>query len=239
MNNKGFFLFVVLLFFSLSVLSGCIINKSSIDNNGGTESGKADIFFKPGEMIRISGQLEFSLQNLSILPHIQLLNQEARFESLPHIYFHPEQQTIIRIREDGNTVYTSVEMVDSTNYEVAWIVEKTDQEKHTNAPYTIDINDSKIYPKSSEMSFALINLFVSNISKSELHVSQLSHSLQTASGELLAIDSILSETVLINAPDITLKPGESKQVQWLALVPSDSSSLILTVEERKIEWKRS
>jgi hypothetical protein len=238
MNNK-FFLFVVLLVFSLSVLSGCVINKSSIDNKGGTESDKANVFFKPGEMIRISGQLEFSLQNLSILPHIQLLNHEARFESLPHIYFHPEQRTIIRIREDGNTVYTSVEMVDSKNYEVGWIVEKTDQEKHTNAPYAIDIHESKIYPKSSEMSFALINLSVSNISRSELHVSQLSHSLQTASGELLTLDSILSETVLINAPDITLKPGESKQVQWLALVPSDSSSLILTVEERRIEWKRS
>jgi hypothetical protein len=239
MNNKGFFLFVVLLVFGLSTFSGCIFNKASINSNGATEASLAGVFFKPGEMIRISGQLEFSLQNLSILPHIQLLNHEAKFESLPHIYFHPDQQSIIKIQEDGNTVYTSVEMVDSNNYEVAWIVEKTDQEKHTNAPYTIDIHESKIYPKSPAMSFALINLFVSNISRSELHINQLSHSLQTASGELFALDSILSETILINSPDITLKPGESKQVQWLALVPSDSSSLILTVEERKIEWKRS
>jgi hypothetical protein len=232
--KKGFYniAFFVLFVFLLSQLGACTQNKPKPNENN------TDLpVFQTGEAVIIPKTLELVLQNISISPFIPIQDQESSYETLPHVYFNRDHFSIVRYEKDGNSIFTSIEKENSPNYEVGYIVEKNTSTKHTNAPYALDPSESKLYPIDPQNSFLIARLSIVNPGNKPFDLNNLDLKLEMEDQSILLFDKLLSDTILINPPNMILKPKESTIIQILALVPSGTKHCYIQAYERKIEWK--
>jgi hypothetical protein len=229
--GKGFCSIVFFVLF-ISLFGACTkTSQKAIENNSDLP------IFQAGEAVLIPKTLELILQNVSISPFIPIQDQESSYQTLPHVYFNRDHFSIVRYEKDGNSVFTSIEKENSSNYEVGYIVEKTSSNKHTNAPYALDPNENKLYPKDSQFSFFVARFSISNPGNKPFDLNELDLKLEMEDQSILLFDKLLSETILLNPPNQILKPKESTVIQILALVPSNTKKCFIQAYERKIEWK--
>lgn len=233
--RKGFYgiAFFVLVVFLTSQFGACSKSKPKPNENN------LDLpVFQAGEAVLIPKTIELILQNISISPFIPIPDQESSYQTLPHVYFNRDHFSIVRYEKDGNSVFTSIEKENSPNYEVGYIIEKNSSTKHTNAPYALDPKESKLYPKDSQNSFLIARFSLVNPGNKPFDLNDLDLKLEMEDQSILLFDKLLSDTILVNPPNLVLKPKESAIVQVLALVPSNIKHCFILAYERKIEWKQ-
>ncbi len=229
MRMLSFFLIFLLLVNSFA-FSGCKNNTSDT-----TDPKDSVTYHQPGELIKIRGQMEFKLQEAKLNPFIQMNTKDDTIYSLPHIYFNSNEQSIIHITEE-TTMLTSIETLNSPNYEVGYIVERNDSDKPTNAPYSMDIEQSRLYPIHPNHAFFIITLEIKNTNNKDLNLEELELMIEWDETNQKKVEFLLAQTIFIDAPGI-LEPSSSALVRWVTTVPSDVSSVILYIEGRKIAWQ--
>jgi hypothetical protein len=226
--------FVVFFILFISLLGACNKPNKNPDN-----TPPSIPVFQVGESILIPKTLELVMQNVSIAPFIPIMDMESSYQTLPHVYFDRDHFSIVRYENDGTSVFTSIEKGDSPNYEVGYIVEKTNNTNYSNAPYTLDPKESKLYPRDPQMSFLIARFSISNPSNQPFDLNDLDLKLEMDDQSILLFDKLLSETILLNPPNQILKAKESTTIQILALVPSSTKHCYIHTYERKIEWKEN
>ncbi len=192
--------------------------------------------YEVDETVLVSNMMEIKLQNMSLEPFYPVMDKSVTIQSYPHVYFNQEHLSIIRIEPDGVTINTSIETIDSPNYEVGYIVEKSDPPKQTNAPYRMDISESKIYPGDHEKKFIIVRFTITNTGSKTIHPKEIPFFIELENESQYFFDHLFADTVISQLPPDALKPKESSQFQWIALVPSDIKLAYLGYENRKIKW---
>ncbi len=222
---------MVLLLLSSFSFSGC--GKRASDTN---DSQDIVTYHQQGDLVTIRGQMEFNLKGATLKPFIQMKTKEDTIKSLPHIYFNNIEQSIIHITEE-TTIVTTIENIDSPNYEVGYIVERNAENRSTNAPYSIDLEQSRLYPIHPDHSFFVITLHLHNKTNQDLLPDDLEIFIEWDENNQKKVDFLLSETIFIDAPHL-LEPKSSSIFRCIAVVPSDVSSLIVEINGKKIEWQK-
>ena len=226
----------VIVFFVLfiSLLGGCARSSKNPDNTPPPMP-----IFQVGESVLIPKTLELIVQNVSTTPFVPIMDKNSSYQTLPHVYFDIDHFSIVRFENDGNSVFTSIEKGDSPNYEVGYIVEKTNTNKYSNAPYALDPMESKLYPRDPQMIFLIARFSISNPGSKPFDLNNLDLKLEMEDQSILLFDKLLSETILLNPPNQILQAKESTIIQILALVPSNTKHCFIHTYERKIEWKEN
>jgi hypothetical protein len=230
-NGLGFIVFFMLF---VVLLGSC--NKSSKTPDSDDSSMP---IFQIGESVLIPKTLELIVQNVSTSAFIPLMDKDSSYQTLPHVYFDLDHFSIVRFENDGNSVFTSIEKADSANYEVGYIVEKTDTDKYSNAPYALDTKESRLYPKDPQKIFLVARFSISNPGSKPFDLNDLDLKLELENQSILLFDKLISETILLNPPNQILQAKESTVIQIIALVPSDTKHCFIHAYERKIEWKEN
>lgn len=227
MSNKIIFLFVLVFFMLTTAFTGC---------NKPTQVEIKE--YQMAETIQLPAKTEMIVQNIQTFSSYKIPVSVESVQSFPFVYYQKQEKNyrIIKVNDDGTTLDTIIDGIDSPTYENGYIVEKSQDKKATNSRYLLDINTGELFPKDESKTFIMVHFsYKSNAIGSKEFQPDLFW-LEDENKNKIELDPILSETILSFAYPEKMERNQYYSIALVGLIPSKLETIYFVSGNAKIKW---
>jgi len=227
MRNKSVFLFLLVFFLVLPVFAGC---KKTTQ----VEMKEYQI----GETIPLPAKSEMIVQDIQTFASYKIPVSVESVQSFPFVYYQKEEKNyrIIKVNDDGTTLDTIIDGVDSPTYENGYIVEKSQSKKATNSRYLLDINTGELFPKEETKTFVLVHFSYKSKAMGKKQFKPELFWLEDEKQNKIELDPILAETILSFAYPKELVQNQYYSIGLVGLIPKELKTIYFVSGNAKIKW---
>ncbi|MCE5223731.1 hypothetical protein LLG10_06005 [bacterium] len=224
-NDVLLFLLIFLLFVPL--LSGCKKTSEDVMKE-----------YNMGEAVTLPNKTEIVIQNMIAFPFYQIPLSVESVREFPFVYYQKADKNyrIIKVKDDGSTVDTIIDGVDSPTYQNGYIVEKSNKTMATNSRYLLDIQTGKLYPKDTGKLFVMVNFSYKPINSKQLTFDPSLYWLEDENKVKFEFDPILSDTILPIAYPAKMERNQYTTIRLIGVIPSEATTLYFVTGNARIKW---
>ncbi|MDD4663061.1 MAG: hypothetical protein PHD83_00150 [Caldisericia bacterium] len=227
MKRNDVVLFLLVFLLLMPLLSGCKKTSEVVVKE-----------YNMGESVTLPNKTEIVVQSMIALPFYQIPVSVESVQEFPFVYYQKGEKNyrIIKVKEDGSTVDTIIDGVDSPTYQNGYIVEKSSEKIATNSRYLIDVQNGKVFPKDTEKIFVIVNFSYKPVTTKQLIFDPLLYWLEDENKTKLEFDPILSDTILPIAYSSKMNRNQYSTIRLIGLIPSDAKTLYFVTGNARIKW---
>jgi|ADurb_H2B_03_Slu_FD_contig_31_1788945_length_1529_multi_3_in_0_out_0_2 hypothetical protein len=194
--------------------------------------------YNMGEIVQLPNRSEIVVQSMLAIPYYQIPVSVESVQEFPFVYYQKGEKNyrIIKVKNDGSTVDTIIDGVDSPTYQNGYIVEKSNQKTATNSRYLLDVQTGRLYPKSSDQLFVIINFSYKPTVQKQLTFNPDLFWLEDENKNKISFDPLLSDTILPSAYPEKLEKNQFTVIKLIALIPSSEKTLFFISGNARIKW---
>lgn len=227
MKRRDVILFLLVFLFLVPWLANC---KKT------TEVTMKD--YNMGESVSLPNKTEIVVQNMIAFPLYQIPVSVESVQEFPFVYYQKGEKNyrIIKVKEDGSTVDTIIDGVDSPTYQNGYIVEKSSKTVATNSRYLLDVQTGQLFPKETGKIFVMVNFSYKSASLQQNSFDPSLFWLEDEDKNKIELDPILSDTILPTAYPSKMERNQFSSIRLIGLIPSDAKIIYFVTGNARIKW---
>ena len=194
--------------------------------------------YNMGEAVTLPNKTEIVIQSMIAFTFYQIPLSVESVREFPFVYYQKADKNyrIIKVKDDGSTVDTIIDGVDSPTYQNGYIVEKSSEKIATNSRYLLDIQTGKIFPKDTGKLFVMANFSYKPNNSKQLTFDPSLYWLEDENKTRFEFDPILSDTILPTAYPAKMERNQYAAIRLIGVIPSDATTLYFVTGNARIKW---